>query len=91
MSASLISAKTPDISIPQVRRIVVETRGAQIVQEESPAVSHRNGGVGTMLISDQTRDSRGIYLPHYIEPVSHIAVDVSLSLHISDLPDLTLD
>jgi hypothetical protein len=39
MSASLISAKTPDISIPQVRRIVVETRGAQIVQEESPAVS----------------------------------------------------
>lgn len=24
----------------------------------------------------QTRDSRGIYLPHYIEPVSHIAVDV---------------
>lgn len=25
----------------------------------------------------QTRDSRGIYLPHYIEPVSHIAIDVS--------------
>lgn len=25
----------------------------------------------------QTRDSRGIYLPNYIEPVSHIAVDVS--------------
>jgi hypothetical protein len=24
----------------------------------------------------QTRDSRGIYLPNYIEPVSHIAVDV---------------
>ena len=39
MSASLISAKEPDISIPQVRRIVVETKGAQIVQEESPAVS----------------------------------------------------
>jgi hypothetical protein len=39
MSSSLISAKAPDISIPQVRRIVVETRGAQIVQEESPAVS----------------------------------------------------
>jgi type II pantothenate kinase len=27
--------------------------------------------------SPQTRDSRGIYLPNYIEPVSHIAVDVS--------------
>lgn len=38
MSVSLISAKEPDISIPQVRRIVVETKGAQIVQEESPAV-----------------------------------------------------
>lgn len=38
MSGSLISAKEPDISIPQVRRIVVETKGAQIVQEESPAV-----------------------------------------------------
>lgn len=25
----------------------------------------------------QTRDSRGIYLPNYVEPVSHIAVDVS--------------
>jgi hypothetical protein len=30
------------------------------------------------LLTNQTRDSRGIYLPHYIEPVSHIAVDVSL-------------
>ena len=29
----------PDISIPQARRIVVDTTGAQIVQEESPAVS----------------------------------------------------
>ncbi|OXG90559.1 pantothenate kinase [Cryptococcus neoformans A2-102-5] len=54
----------PDISIPQARRIVVDTTGAQIVQEESPA----------------TRDSRGIYLPHYTEPVSHIAVDVGGSL-----------
>ncbi|KAF7376400.1 Pantothenate kinase [Mycena sanguinolenta] len=27
-----------------------------------------------------TRDSRGIYLPNYIEPVSHIAVDVGGSL-----------
>jgi hypothetical protein len=29
----------PDISIPQARRIVLDTTGAQIVQEESPAVS----------------------------------------------------
>ncbi|WVQ62244.1 pantothenate kinase [Kwoniella botswanensis] len=54
----------PDISIPQARRIVVDTTGAQIVQEESPA----------------TRDSRGIYLPHYVEPVSHIAIDIGGSL-----------
>ncbi|CAK9783712.1 fumble [Cutaneotrichosporon oleaginosum] len=54
----------PDISIPQARRIAVDTTGAQIVQEESPA----------------TRDSRGIYLPHYIEPVSHIAIDIGGSL-----------
>ncbi|GFZ45449.1 pantothenate kinase [Saitozyma sp. JCM 24511] len=54
----------PDISIPQARRIVVDTTGAQIVQEESPA----------------TRDSRGIYLPHYIEPVSYIAIDIGGSL-----------
>ncbi|ORY27889.1 fumble-domain-containing protein [Naematelia encephala] len=53
-----------DISIPQARRIAVDTTGAQIVQEESPA----------------TRDSRGIYLPHYIEPVSHIAIDIGGSL-----------
>ncbi|EIW66732.1 hypothetical protein TREMEDRAFT_40740 [Tremella mesenterica DSM 1558] len=54
----------PDISIPQARRIVVDTTGAQIVEEASPA----------------TRDSRGIYLPHYIEPVSHIAIDIGGSL-----------
>ncbi|KAK1925275.1 putative pantothenate kinase [Papiliotrema laurentii] len=54
----------PEIKIPQARRIVVDTTGAQIVQEESPA----------------TRDSRGIYLPHYIEPVSHIAIDIGGSL-----------
>lgn len=29
----------PDISIPQARRIAVDTTGAQIVQEESVAVS----------------------------------------------------
>ncbi|WOO79464.1 Pantothenate kinase 2 [Vanrija pseudolonga] len=54
----------PSISIPQARRIAVDVTGAQIVQEESPA----------------TRDSRGIYLPHYIEAVSHIAIDIGGSL-----------
>ncbi|WVO17862.1 pantothenate kinase [Cryptococcus depauperatus] len=54
----------PDISIPQARRIAVDTTGAEIVQEESPA----------------TRDSRGIYLPCYTEPVSHIAIDIGGSL-----------
>ncbi|ORX40304.1 fumble-domain-containing protein [Kockovaella imperatae] len=54
----------PDITIPQARKIVVDTTGAQIVQEESP----------------ETRDSRGIYLPHYIEAVSHIAIDIGGSL-----------
>ncbi len=28
----------------------------------------------------QTRDSRGIYLPHHIEPISHIAIDIGGSL-----------
>ena len=27
-------------------------------------------------VLSKTRDSRGIYLPNYIEPVSHIAIDV---------------
>jgi type II pantothenate kinase len=52
------------VQIPQVKEIVVDTRGAEIVEEHSPA----------------TRDSRGIYLPHYIEPVSHIAIDIGGSL-----------
>lgn len=30
--------------------------------------------------SPETRDSRGIYLPNYIEPVSHIAIDIGGSL-----------
>lgn len=30
--------------------------------------------------SPETRDSRGIYLPNYIEPISHIAVDIGGSL-----------
>ncbi|KIY69392.1 fumble [Cylindrobasidium torrendii FP15055 ss-10] len=51
-------------SLPSARVIHVDTRGAQILEEESP----------------ETRDSRGIYLPNHIEPVSHIAVDVGGSL-----------
>ncbi|KAJ8474745.1 hypothetical protein ONZ45_g15844 [Pleurotus djamor] len=50
--------------LPTARVIHVDTRGAVILSEESP----------------ETRDSRGIYLPNYIEPVSHIAVDVGGSL-----------
>ncbi|GHJ87190.1 hypothetical protein NliqN6_3592 [Naganishia liquefaciens] len=52
------------VQIPQVKEILVDTTGAEIVEEQSPA----------------TRDSRGIYLPHYIEPVSHIAIDIGGSL-----------
>ncbi|KAF9245653.1 fumble [Melanogaster broomeanus] len=48
----------------QPRVIHVHTRGAVILAEESP----------------ETRDSRGIYLPNYIEPISHIAVDIGGSL-----------
>ncbi|OSX66974.1 hypothetical protein POSPLADRAFT_1128768 [Postia placenta MAD-698-R-SB12] len=51
-------------SLPTAKAIHVETRGAVILDEESP----------------ETRDSRGIYLPNYIEPVSHIAVDIGGSL-----------
>ncbi|KAJ7492159.1 pantothenate kinase [Mycena latifolia] len=50
--------------LPSARVIHVDTRGAVILSEESP----------------ETRDSRGIYLPNHIEPVSHIAVDVGGSL-----------
>ncbi|KAI0714928.1 pantothenate kinase [Earliella scabrosa] len=51
-------------SLPTARTIQVDTRGAMILDEESP----------------ETRDSRGIYFPNYIEPVSHIAVDIGGSL-----------
>ncbi|KAI0931384.1 hypothetical protein AcW1_001204 [Taiwanofungus camphoratus] len=51
-------------SLPAAKAIQVDTRGALILDEESP----------------ETRDSRGIYLPNYIEPVSHIAVDIGGSL-----------
>ncbi|EJT99965.1 fumble [Dacryopinax primogenitus] len=50
--------------IPIPEAIQVDTRGAVILHEESP----------------ETRDSRGIYLPNHIEPVSHIAVDIGGSL-----------
>ncbi|KAI9454837.1 pantothenate kinase [Russula earlei] len=50
--------------LPSAKVIHVNTRGAVILDEASP----------------ETRDSRGIYLPNYIEPVSHIAVDVGGSL-----------
>ncbi|KAG9123339.1 hypothetical protein FRC07_015071 [Ceratobasidium sp. 392] len=54
----------PDVPIPTAEAIQVDTRGAVILSEDSPA----------------TRDSRGIYLPNHIEPVSHIAVDIGGSL-----------
>ncbi|KAG8820616.1 hypothetical protein FRC19_008720 [Serendipita sp. 401] len=46
--------------LPPPRVIQVDTRGAVILNEESP----------------ETRDSTGIYFPNHIEPVSHIALDV---------------
>ncbi|KAG6380782.1 fumble [Boletus reticuloceps] len=54
----------PAPPLPTPKVIRVNTRGAVILAEESP----------------ETRDSRGIYLPNYIEPVSHIAVDIGGSL-----------
>ncbi|KAF9225340.1 fumble [Gyrodon lividus] len=54
----------PAPPLPSPRVIHVNTRGAVILAEESP----------------ETRDSRGIYLPNYIEPISHIAVDIGGSL-----------
>ncbi|KAL4070501.1 fumble [Scleroderma citrinum] len=53
----------PTPSLPTPRVIHVNTRGAVILAEESP----------------ETRDSRGIYLPNYIEPISHIAIGGSLA------------
>lgn len=50
--------------LPIARVIQVDTRGAVILQEESP----------------ETRDSRGIYFPNHTEAVSHIAVDIGGSL-----------
>ncbi|KAF8433519.1 fumble [Boletus edulis BED1] len=53
----------PAPPLPTPKVIRVNTRGAVILAEESP----------------ETRDSRGIYLPNYIEPVSHIAIGGSLA------------
>ncbi|KAF7325411.1 Pantothenate kinase 2 [Mycena venus] len=58
--------------LPSAKVIHVDTRGAVILSEESPEARKH--------IKNGTRDSRGIYLPNYIEPVSHIAVDVGGSL-----------
>ncbi|KAJ7269251.1 fumble [Mycena haematopus] len=58
--------------LPSAKVIHVDTRGAVILSEESPEARKT--------ITNGTRDSRGIYLPNYIEPVSHIAVDVGGSL-----------
>ncbi|KAJ7597355.1 pantothenate kinase [Mycena floridula] len=51
-------------SLPSAKVIHVDTRGAVILSEESP----------------EQKDSRGIYLPNHIEPVSHVAVDIGGSL-----------
>ncbi|KIM33036.1 hypothetical protein M408DRAFT_326702 [Serendipita vermifera MAFF 305830] len=50
--------------LPAPRVIHVDTRGAIILDEESP----------------ETRDSRGIYFPNHYEAVSHIALDIGGSL-----------
>ncbi|KAH9932013.1 pantothenate kinase [Epithele typhae] len=62
--ARSIPTSTAGPSLPTAKTIQVDTRGAMILDEESP----------------ETRDSRGIYFPNYIEPVSHIAVDIGGSL-----------
>ncbi|TFK26804.1 pantothenate kinase [Coprinopsis marcescibilis] len=63
-SGAATSSATVAPALPSAKVIHVDTRGAIILSEESP----------------ETRDSRGIYLPNHIEPVSHIAVDVGGSL-----------
>jgi hypothetical protein len=71
-----MSLVTPDLPSPRV--IQVDTRGALILEEQSPDVSVSNYTQFPIADHSQTRDSRGIYLPNYIEPISHIAIDVSL-------------
>jgi type II pantothenate kinase len=63
--------------LPTAKVIHVDTRGAVILDEASPEVSMSHVCLSQLFTPlDKTRDSRGIYLPNYIEPVSHIAVDV---------------
>jgi len=72
----------PTPSLPSAKVIHVDTRGAVILCEESPEVRDTAGSWRRKRLTPhpQTRDSRGIYFPNYIEPVSHIAVDVGGSL-----------
>ena len=70
----------PNGFIPTPHAIKVDTRGAVILQEESPEVFSLMFILMGYALNDygyKTRDSRGIYFPNHIEPVSHIAVDVS--------------
>lgn len=76
----------PELFIPTAKVIQVDTRGACILKEESPEVGLAPRLQEKISCSTyarwhgrffKTRDSRGIYFPNYIEPVSHIAVDVS--------------
>ncbi|KAG6814007.1 hypothetical protein H0H92_004500 [Tricholoma furcatifolium] len=70
----------PPPSLPSAKVIHVDTRGAVILSEESPEVRDAFLWGGNGSHDDKTRDSRGIYFPNHIEPVSHIAVDVGGSL-----------
>jgi type II pantothenate kinase len=73
----------PAPSLPTARVIQVDTRGAKILDEVSPGVCllyPSKPGWGLNGLCGQTKDSRGIYLPNYIEPISHIAVDVRLRM-----------
>lgn len=74
----MMKASTNAPTLPPPKVIKVDTRGAVILHEESPDVRLTVPGVKTnkTKATFQTKDSRGIYLPNHIEPVSHIAVDV---------------
>lgn len=85
-SMHLTPASTSSIpSLPTARTIHVDTRGAVILNEESPEVRALDLLALRQAHFKQTRDSRGIYLPNHIEPVSHIAVDVRLASFVSTL------
>jgi hypothetical protein len=76
------------VQLPVARGISVDTTGAEIIAEDSPAVSRPCQVIcriglrdepELMMVNDcwQTRDARGIYLPAYRELLSHVAIDVS--------------